>query len=218
MKTNTWIYVILWISSVILLTGCSSKKTISNENLPDLWALTGYTSPIETADITVDGKIVTLQNKRLQSWEKLVDTVLDKPADFFDQVNTWTIWSLSGYKFIYTVPSLDTPVCTRQTKEIEAATKLFPTISFVVISHDTPFALKRFCAVNGINNLSTFSDARTKQFATNNGFYLPQFGLMTRAITIVDPNNRVIYVDYSEEVTHESDIVNALWFLKANVK
>ena len=207
----------LIISHIIILGGCTQEHSAphTTDYLPDLWSLSVYTIPIETPDITVNGKITTLQNKRLQVGEKLIDNILDKPADFFDQVNTGTIGALSGYKFVYTVPSLDTPVCTRQIKELEAASKLFPTTSFVVISHDTPFALKRFCAANSIDNLSTFSDTRTKQFSLNNGFYLPQFGLMTRAIVIVDINNTIVYIDYSEEVTNESDIINALGFLKS---
>jgi len=43
-------------------------------------------------------------------------------ADYFDQVETTNLESFSGgFKVIETVPSLDTPVCTMQTKQLEFA-------------------------------------------------------------------------------------------------
>ena len=89
-------------------------------------------------------------------------------ADYFDQVETTSLAEFSGLKLIETVPSLDTPVCTMQTKQLEFATTQFPEIEFIVVSNDTPFALQRFCNANGINNLTVLSDARTREFGTQN--------------------------------------------------
>ncbi len=172
------------------------------------------TGATETSPITVNGVAIELEGTRLTIWSKIVDTELDKAADYFDQVTTDRVSNYSGYKLIEVVPSLDTPVCTRQTKELEAAAKLFPTTPFLVISNDTPFALQRFCLTNGISNVQVLSDARTRQFGRSNGLFMPQYGLLARTIMIVDNDMNVVYVDYAEEVTHELDLMNALAHLQ----
>jgi peroxiredoxin len=45
-------------------------------------------------------------------------------------------------------------------------------VTFAIISHDTPFALERFCVDNTIHNLLTLSDGRLKDFGTKNGFIM----------------------------------------------
>lgn len=145
----------------------------------------------------------------------LQDAELDMKAPYFDVVTQTKVSDFSGYKIIETVPSLDTPVCTFQTKQLEAATKMFPDIEFLIVSNDTPFALERFCSANGIANLTVMSDARTREFGKKNGLYLSQYGLITRSIMIVDENLKVVYVDYAEEVTKELNLENALATLKS---
>lgn len=136
-------------------------------------------------------------------------------ADYFDEVETTSLSDFSGYKLIETVPSLDTPVCTMQTKQLEFATSQFPEVEFIVVSNDTPFALQRFCNANGIDNLTVLSDARTREFGIKNSLYLPDYALLTRSIMIVDENNVIQYIEYANEVTSELDLMNALAFLKS---
>lgn len=175
---------------------------------------TEFTGAIETSPITVNGVAVNLEWTRLTIGSKIIDTELDSPADYFDQVTTDRVSNYSGYKLIEVVPSLDTPVCTRQTKELESAAKLFPTTPILIISNDTPFALQRFCLTNDISNVKVLSDARTRQFGRSNGLFMPQYGLLARTIMIVDNDMNVVYVDYAEEVTEELDLMNALAYLQ----
>jgi len=136
-------------------------------------------------DITVNGEVIEISWEKLKVWDTLNDATLDMRADYFDQVETTSLADFSGYKLIETVPSLDTPVCTMQTKQLEFATTEFPWIEFLVISNDTPFALQRFCNANGIDNLTVLSDARTKEFGTINSLLMTEYNLLTRAIMIV---------------------------------
>ena len=76
-----------------------------------------------------------------------------------------------------------------------------------------PFALERFCWENGITNVVTLSDARTKQFAQENWLYMNEFDLMTRAVFIIDEQMEVLYIDYADEVTQDVDLLNAFAFL-----
>ena len=152
--------------------------------------------------------------QKLEIWDILKDVTLDNKADFFDKVSTWSLSDFKWYKLIQTVPSLDTPVCTMQTKQLEFAAWEFENVTFIVVSNDTPFALQRFCSANSINNLKVFSDARTREFWKQNGFLLEDYSLLTRSVMIVDENNIIQYIEYADEVTSELDLMNALAFLK----
>ena len=174
-----------------------------------------FTWVVETSPIMVDGNAIELAGTRITVGTVLSDVTLDMKADYFDQVSTGSISDYPGYKIIETVPSLDTPVCTMQTKQLEEAAALYPDVSFLIISNDTPFALQRFCAANGIENVHVMSDARTREFGTQNGLLMPQYGLLARSIMIVDENNQVVYIDYAEEVTSELDLGNALAYLNS---
>lgn len=192
-----------------------SKKYIFPEKSVALSIPETFSPALETPDITVNGEKVALEGERLIVGSTLQDAELDMKAPYFDVVTQTKISDFSGYKVIETVPSLDTPVCTFQTKQLEAATKMFPDIEFLIVSNDTPFALERFCSANGIANLTVMSDARTREFGKKNGLYLPQYALLTRSIMIVDENLKVVYVDYAEEVTKELNLENALAYLKS---
>lgn len=173
-----------------------------------------YVEVDNSGPITVNGNVVSLSWEKLKVWDTLKSAILDEKADYFDQVGTGAIEDFTGYKLIETVPSLDTPVCTMQTKQLEFAAKQFWDINFIVISNDTPFALQRFCSANSIENLQVFSDARTREFSTQNGLLLEDYGLLTRSIMIIDENNIIQYIEYANEVTSELDLMNALAFLQ----
>ncbi|MDA9129060.1 peroxiredoxin [Candidatus Gracilibacteria bacterium] len=168
-----------------------------------------------SGDITVNGEAVTLSGEKLEVGDVITDVPLDKRADFFDQVELGSIDDFSGYRLIETVPSLDTPVCTMQTKQLEFAAGEFPDITFIIVSNDTPFALQRFCSANGIDNLQVMSDARTREFGIENSLYLEDYGLLTRSIMIINPDNEIEYIEYANEVTSELDLMNALAYLKS---
>lgn len=210
-------HLIFLLFSLLLLSSCTLGKEKSAEvfslDIPD-----SFSWAFESEPITVQGKPVTLAGTRLKVGDTLKDIVLDTKAPYFDTVGTGSVSQYSGYRVIETVPSLDTPVCTMQTKQLESAAKMFSDVTFVIVSHDTPFALERFCAANAIKNLVVYSDARTREFGKQNGLFLPQYWLLTRSIIIIDADMKVVYVDYAEEVTDELDLVNALAYLKSEKK
>lgn len=185
-----------------------SKATMSFE-IPAIFTEVDNSSPI-----TVNWNEVQLSWEKLIVWDTLVDVAIDKKADFFDQVETGSINDFTWYRVIETVPSLDTPVCTMQTQQLEFAAWEFEDVTFIVISNDTPFALQRFCAANKIANLQVMSDARTREFGKQNSLYLEDYGLLTRSVMIIDENNVIQYIEYANEVTSELDLLNALAFLK----
>lgn len=42
---------------------------------------------------------------------------------------------------------------------------------------------------------------------------MPEYGVLARAILIIDDAMKIHYIDYAEEVTDELDILNALAYL-----
>ncbi len=203
---------ILALGALLLLSACTDKVAEQGHEM-SFEIPTEYTEIDNSGEITVNGEKAEISWEKLRVWDTLSDVILDTRADYFDQVSTTSLSDFSGYKLIETVPSLDTPVCTMQTKQLEFAASEFPNISFIVISNDTPFALQRFCAANSINNLEVLSDARTREFGTQNGLLLTDYSLLTRSIMIVDENNVIQYIQYANEVTSELDLMNALAFL-----
>jgi thiol peroxidase len=86
-----------------------------------------------------------------------------------------------------------------------------------VVSMDLPFAAKRFCSTEGIENLQVLSDFRDKCFSSAYGTLIaegPLRGLSARAVFVVDKNGKVVYKELVEEITAEPDYESALSALK----
>ncbi|GIW79387.1 MAG: putative thiol peroxidase [Gemmatales bacterium] len=116
------------------------------------------------------------------------------------------------------VPSLDTPVCSEQTKKFEQElAALKDSVAAYTVSLDLPFAQKRFCAAEGINTMQTLSDAHDHSFGKAYGVLIEglPIPLLARAIFVVDKNGKIAYVEYVPEVTSHPNYEKALEALKA---
>lgn len=81
------------------------------------------------------------------------------------------------------------------------------------ISPDLPFAHKRFCAVEGIENVISLSTFRDPGFGETYGVTMvttQRRGLLARAIVVVDEEGRVKYNELVPELTQEPDYAAAL--------
>jgi len=120
-------------------------------------------------------------------------------------------------QLIIAVPSLDTPVCATETRKFnEEAAKVENAIVYVV-SMDLPFAAKRFCSTEGVENLEVLSDYREKCFSTQYGTLIAEGalrGLSARAIFVVGKDGKVTYKELVPEITEEPDYEAALNALK----
>jgi len=116
------------------------------------------------------------------------------------------------------VPSLDTPVCSTQTKKFEQTlTELGDKVACYTVSLDLPFAQKRFCTVENITNMQTLSDVHDHSFGTHYGVLLEglPLKLLARSVFVVDAAGKVTYVEYVKEVTSEPNYDAALNALKS---
>lgn len=133
-----------------------------------------------------------------------------------EDLNEFSLAELKGKNvLISVVPSVDTGVCEAQTRRFnEEASKLENTV-IITISVDLPFAQKRFCAAEGIENLIMLSDYRHLDFAHKYGFELEGLRLLSRGIVGIDKEGIVRYVEYTPEVTNHPDYDKALTAVKA---
>lgn len=116
-------------------------------------------------------------------------------------------------KLISIVPSLDTAVCALSAKKFNDAAKEHPGITILFVSADLPFAQKRFCVGDGLQNIVTLSMMRSKDFAQKYGILItdgPLAGLCSRSILVLDENDKVIYRELVPEITQEPNYQKAL--------
>lgn len=116
-------------------------------------------------------------------------------------------------KLLNIVPSLDTPVCQISTRKFNERAADRADAVFLMISADLPFAMKRFCAAEGVNNVVTLSMMRSRNFAKDYGVLItdgPLAGISARAVVVLDANNKVIYRQLVPEIGSEPDYEDAL--------
>ncbi len=114
-------------------------------------------------------------------------------------------------KLLSIVPSLDTSVCSLSAKKMNDAMKSHPEAVTLIISADTPFAQKRVCGLENLNNILTLSTIRSKNFATDYGVLIMDGnleGFCARAVLVLDEEDRILYEelvpDISEEPNYEA--------------
>ncbi len=116
-------------------------------------------------------------------------------------------------KILNIVPSLDTAVCATSTRKFNQTGGKLPNTVVLVVSADLPFAAKRFCTTEGLQNVVTLSLIRGKHFAKDYGVLLqdgPLAGLTARAVVVLDENDKVIHRQFVPEIGQEPDYDAAL--------
>jgi thiol peroxidase len=108
-------------------------------------------------------------------------------------------------------PSVDTPTCATSVRTFNkraAASGL----AVVCVSKDLPFAQKRFCGAEGIENVTTASAFRDS-FGTDYGIAIadgPMAGLLGRAVVVIGADGTVVYSELVPEVANEPNYDAAL--------
>jgi thiol peroxidase len=116
-------------------------------------------------------------------------------------------------KVLNIVPSLDTSVCATSTRKFNERAGKLPNTVVLVISADLPFAQKRFCTTEGLQNVVPLSLIRGKHFAKDYGVFIedgPLEGLCARAVVVLDEGDKVVYRQLVPEIGQEPDYDAAL--------
>ncbi|MBY0522348.1 MAG: thiol peroxidase [Gemmataceae bacterium] len=115
------------------------------------------------------------------------------------------------------VPSLDTPVCSEQTRKFDKELAgLKDKVASYTVSLDLPFAQKRFCGEHSVTNMTTLSDVHNQSFGKSYGTLIEglPLSLLSRAIFVVDKGGKITYVEYVPEVASHPNYDAALAALK----
>src|ERR1043165_3711232 len=132
-----------------------------------------------------------------------------------------------GKKVVLNIfPSIDTGVCATSVRKFNQEAANLPNAVVVGVSRDLPFAHKRFCGAEGIQNVVTTSDLRDGSFGKSYGVTMVEGplagrlfgqvfrlaegrgsagGLLSRSVVVVDESGKVVYTEQVPEITQEPD-------------
>ncbi|MBU7593853.1 thiol peroxidase [Metabacillus halosaccharovorans] len=113
-------------------------------------------------------------------------------------------------RIISVVPSIDTGVCDAQTRRFNEDASNLSNVEVLTISMDLPFAQKRWCASNGLENVQTLSDHRDASFGEAYGVLIKELRLLARSVFVIDSNDKVTYVEYVSEATNHPNYEAAI--------
>lgn len=117
------------------------------------------------------------------------------------------------WKVLNIFPSIDTPVCATSVRKFNEKAAKFTNAVVLDISADLPFAMKRFCAAEGLGHVVNLSLMRGGDFAEKYGVRLqdgPLAGLCARACVVLDKNDKVLHAEMVPEIAQEPDYEAAL--------
>ncbi len=155
---------------------------------------------------TLRGNPLTLMGPELKPGDRAPEfDVID------DRLQPVNLSATSGAVRIFSVvPSLDTPVCDAQTKRFNEESGKLPGIKMYTISMDLPFAQKRWCGAMGVDNVRMLSDHRDGSFGENYGTLIKELRIESRAIFVVDKDDKLVHVEYVKEVGDYPNFESAL--------
>lgn len=139
-----------------------------------------------------------------------------QPAPNFRLTDTgWAARTLADYagkiKLISVVPSLDTRVCSAQTHRFnKEAADLGSEIVILTISADLPYAQRRWCGAEGVEQVVPLSDHRDMNFAEAYGVHVTDLRITQRAVFVIDQHDVVRFVQYMPSIGDEVDFEAAV--------
>lgn len=160
--------------------------------------------------VTMGGNPMTLLGREIK--------VGDIAPDFTALKSDLSPYSLKDagdkIKIISVVTSLDTGICEMQTIKFNEEASELDDVVIITLSVDLPFAQKRFCSANSIDKVITLSDHRDLDFGLKYGFVMEEVRLLSRGIVVLDRNNKVVYVEYLDQIGKHPDYDKALEAVK----
>jgi thiol peroxidase len=121
-----------------------------------------------------------------------------------------TLADTNGVRVINVVPSLDTPVCDLQIKRFNEEAAGLKDVSVYCVSCDLPFAQKRWCGAEGVEDVTTLSDYKDGNFGFAWGTMIDALKIESRAVFVVSEHNTIVHAEYVPEVTDHPDYDAAL--------
>jgi thiol peroxidase len=125
-----------------------------------------------------------------------------------------TLADFAGKRAVLNIfPSIDTGTCATSVRKFnETAANLENTV-VLCISRDLPFAQKRFCGAEGIENVINLSDFKEGSFGKVNGLEMIDSvlaGLHSRVVIVIDENGTILHTEQVQEIADEPNYEAAL--------
>lgn len=117
-------------------------------------------------------------------------------------------------KVISVVPSIDTGICSTQTRRFNQELSDMEDTVVITISMDLPFAQKRWCGAEGLENAHMLSDYFDQSFGKSYALLMEEWHLLARAVLVLDESNQVRYVEYVDNINSEPDFEAAIAAVK----
>lgn len=160
------------------------------------------------ANITLKGNAISTKGELPTIGSELKNFTLVN-----DKLEDKNLNDYKGKKLIFNIfPSIDTGVCAASARKFNQEASSVENTIILNVSKDLPFALGRFCAAEGLDQVETLSDFRGS-FGDDFGVTIengPLAELMSRAIIVTNEEGKVIYTEQVPEITQEPDYEKAL--------
>ena len=161
------------------------------------------------ASITLGGNPIHTNGELPQGGSNAADFTLIKT-----DLSTASLADYSGKRVVLNIfPSIDTGTCAQSVRTFnEKASQLENTV-VLCISRDLPFAQKRFCGAEGLENVVNLSDFKAGQFGKDYGLEMtdgPLSGLHSRVVIVLDENGTVLHAEQVAEIADEPNYEAAL--------
>ena len=120
----------------------------------------------------------------------------------------------AGKKVVFNIfPSIDTGTCAASVRKFNATAANLNNTVVLCISRDLPFAQKRFCGAEGIENVENLSDFKDGSFGKTNGLEIIDgvlAGLHSRAVIVIDEKGTILHTEQVNEIADEPNYEAAL--------
>jgi thioredoxin-dependent peroxiredoxin len=161
------------------------------------------------AAITLGGNPINTNGSLPQVGSKATDFQLVK-----NDLSVATLADYAGTKLVLNIfPSIDTGTCATSVRTFNAKASALENTKVLCISRDLPFAQKRFCGAEGLENVINLSDFKDGSFGKNYGLEIvdgPLAGLHSRVVIVLDENGIVKHAEQVGEIADEPNYEAAL--------
>ena len=161
------------------------------------------------AQITLGGNPIDTNGNLPAILTKLTDFKLVK-----EDLSIATLADFSGKRVVLNIfPSIDTGTCAASVRNFNKQASQLQNTEVLCVSRDLPFAQKRFCGAEGIENVTNLSDFNTGAFGKDLGLEItngPLAGLHSRVVLVLDENGTVLHAEQVGEIADEPNYDAAL--------
>jgi thiol peroxidase len=161
------------------------------------------------SSITLGGNPINTSGELPKTGSQLADFKLVKT-----DLSIANLADYAGKKVVFNIfPSIDTGTCAASVRKFnETAANLTNTV-VLCVSRDLPFAQKRFCGAEGIENVENLSDFKDGSFGKTNGLEITDgvlAGLHSRAVIVIDEKGTILHTEQVNEIADEPNYEAAL--------